>query len=334
MANARSKRILSITHEQDIDGLFCGAILKNAFPDTLVFLTNYGHDNIKRASDIIKFNIRRSTKTGLVVITDLAIDNDIDVKTIEEAADLSKTYGWEFVWLDHHNWEKEIKQKLEPLVTLIVAEDNIKKLKCASELVVEYFALNRTACKRMANFAHITDFRLPQIYRLPPLPEMVTYYRSLPESYHKLHSIVDKASRGIFWDEELQQEYETQYLPLKESAMSSAMKSLSMYEINGLGVAIAESPRILSKSLLSEKIFQESPATKLIILYSPDGRVSVRRRPTELGIRCDRIARTLSGGLGGGHSYAAAGIIKSNNGEPLKESRIVQELQRFQVIPN
>jgi uncharacterized protein len=199
MAIARSKRILSITHEQDVDGLFCGAILKNAFPDTFVFLTNYGHDNIKRASDIIKFNIRRSTKkTGLVVITDLAIDNDIDVKTIEEAADLSKTYGWEFVWLDHHNWEKEIKQKLEPFATLIVVEDNIKKLKCASELVVEYFALNRTACKRMANFAHITDFRLPQIYRLPPLPEMVTYYRSLPESYHKLHSIINKASRGIF----------------------------------------------------------------------------------------------------------------------------------------
>ena len=32
-------RILSITHEQDVDGLFCGAILKNAFQDTFIFLT-------------------------------------------------------------------------------------------------------------------------------------------------------------------------------------------------------------------------------------------------------------------------------------------------------
>ena len=40
MINTTTKeRILSITHEQDVDGLFCGAILKNAFPDTLVFLT-------------------------------------------------------------------------------------------------------------------------------------------------------------------------------------------------------------------------------------------------------------------------------------------------------
>jgi hypothetical protein len=31
--------------------------------------------------------------------------------------------------------------------------------------------------------------------------------------------IIKKASKGIFWDEELQQEYEEKYLPLKESAM-------------------------------------------------------------------------------------------------------------------
>ena len=52
-------RILSITHEQDVDGLFCGAILKNAFPDTFIFLTNYGLENMKRTADVIKFNVRR-----------------------------------------------------------------------------------------------------------------------------------------------------------------------------------------------------------------------------------------------------------------------------------
>jgi len=31
-------RILCITHEQDVDGLFCGANMNKAFPDTLVFL--------------------------------------------------------------------------------------------------------------------------------------------------------------------------------------------------------------------------------------------------------------------------------------------------------
>jgi oligoribonuclease NrnB/cAMP/cGMP phosphodiesterase (DHH superfamily) len=41
------RRILSITHGKDVDGLFCGAILKNAFQDTLVFLKNYGYGNME-----------------------------------------------------------------------------------------------------------------------------------------------------------------------------------------------------------------------------------------------------------------------------------------------
>ena len=85
MINTTTKeRILSITHEQDVDGLFCGAILKNAFPDTLVFLTNYGHANMKRAADVIKFNVNRSSKSGIIVVSDLAFNSDIHIKPIEK----------------------------------------------------------------------------------------------------------------------------------------------------------------------------------------------------------------------------------------------------------
>ena len=57
MNNTKRKRILSITHKQIVDGLFCGAILKNAFPNMLVFLTNYRYENMLRVADIIKFNV-------------------------------------------------------------------------------------------------------------------------------------------------------------------------------------------------------------------------------------------------------------------------------------
>ena len=65
----------------------------------------------------------------------------------------------------------------------------------------------------------------------------------------------------------------------------------------------------------------------LVVLYAQDGKVSIRRR-AGTDIRCDLIAYRLNGG---GHSYAAAGIIKSN-GEAatttiLTASRVVQELQ-------
>jgi oligoribonuclease NrnB/cAMP/cGMP phosphodiesterase (DHH superfamily) len=322
MNNTKGKRILSITHGQDVDGLFSGAILKNAFPDTLVFLTTYGYENMQRAADIIKFNVIRSNKSGTIVFSDLNVNSNADVAPIEEAAIQLKSYGWTWVWVDHHSWHEEVKRRVESFATLILSED--KEQRCASELVLENFGLKkRTACERMAKFAHIIDFRLPQVHALPPLPEIITFYRSLPDSYRKLHMIIEKASKGIFWDEDLQQEYETRYIPLREAAMSSAMKSLSIHEISGLTIAIIESPRILSKSLLSEKIFEEQPNVIIAVLYSPDGRVSIRRK-ANTDIKCDKIAHRLNGG---GHIYAAAGIIKDNVKQALTTSRVVKELQ-------
>ena len=58
----KKKRILSITHQQDVDGLFCGAILKNTFNDTLVYLTNYGYNNMLKISKTIEDNVSRSKK--------------------------------------------------------------------------------------------------------------------------------------------------------------------------------------------------------------------------------------------------------------------------------
>lgn len=314
-----TKRILSLTHEQDVDGLFSSAILKNAFPDTLVFLTNYGHKNMQRAATIIKFNVSRSRKNGTIVITDLGIDDIEDIKPIEDAAVDARNYGWDFVWLDHHVWSEEIKNRVQSFASLILSKD---EMKCTAELVHETFAKNRRTCEKIAKFAHIVDFRLSEVHKLPPLPELISYYRSLTNPYPKLQSIVNKASKGIFWDDDLQEDFEHLYLPIRESAISSAIKSLTICDIHNHKVAITESPRIISKSILSEKIFLEKPEVSLVILFAPDGKVSIRRKPGS-DIKCDVIGRRLDGG---GHSYAAAGIIKNSN-ESLKIGQVSQAIE-------
>jgi uncharacterized protein len=314
-----TKRILSLTHEQDVDGLFSSAILKNAFPDTLVFLTNYGHKNMQRAATIIKFNVSRSRKNGTIVITDLGVDDTEDIKPIEDAAVDARNYGWDFVWLDHHVWSEEIKNRAQSFASLILSKD---EMKCTAELVYETFAKNRRTCEKIARFAHIVDFRLYEVHKLPPLPELISYYRSLTNPYPKLQSIVNKASKGVFWDDDLQEDFEHLYLPIRESVISTAMKSLTICDIYNHKVAITESLRIISKSILSEKIFLEKPEVSLVILFAPDGKVSIRRKPGS-DIKCDVIGRRLDGG---GHSYAAAGIIKNNN-ESLKIGQVSQAIQ-------
>jgi len=63
--------------------------------------------------------------------------------------------------------------------------------------------------------------------------------------------------------------------------------------------------------------------------YSPHGKVSVRRK-VGTDIKCDMIARKLNGR---GHSYAAAGIIKSHS-ELLKVPRVIKNCKLFYEIHN
>jgi len=303
----KSNRIFSITHEQDVDGLFCAAILKNTFRNTLVFLTNHGHQNMKRVADVLATNVTRSKKSGTIIFSDLSIYSLEDVDTIEKSSYKAKEYGWNIVWLDHRYWNEEIKKRVQSFSKLILSPEHEQK--CAAELVYQQFAKDRTACRRMAEFAHVVDFRLSGVHNLPPLPEIITYYRSMPDAYGKLQQLIEKVSRGIFWDEDLQEDYDSKYIPLKEDALLSALNSLSLHNIGNYVIAVAESPKVIAKSILAEKIFAENPEAIIVVLFSPDGKISIRRKPGA-NIRCDIIASKLNGG---GHSYAAGATITRKN---------------------
>jgi oligoribonuclease NrnB/cAMP/cGMP phosphodiesterase (DHH superfamily) len=319
-------RVLSITHQQDVDGLFCGAILKNAFPDTVVHLTNYGYSNMIQVSKTIENSVSKSKKKGIVIISDLSIDDVKESEPIEIAASKAKASGWKFLWVDHHFWEESVRKKVESFATLILSKE--REQKCAAELICETLNIKRTACQRMAKFAHNIDFGLNEIKNPPPLPEIIRYYLTLPNAHKKLHSIVKKASKGIFWDDELQEVYESQYLPLKESAIRTAMDSLVVQYIRAYRVAVVESPQILPRNILAERIFGLHKDVDLAVMFAPDGKLSIRRKPGS-DIRCDFIAQKLNGG---GHSYAAGGVLKpllhEEENKSIKTKDVIEELQK------
>jgi uncharacterized protein len=315
LLNSKKERILSVTHQQDIDGLFCGAILKNAFPDTLVYLTNYGHRNILNIANTIETNIIKSKKQGTVIISDLSVNNKEEAYIIKAVGIKARERSWNLIWIDHHPWRPEVKDVIQSFATVLLSKESEQK--CASELVCDVLNIKRTACIRMAKFAHIVDFRLPEINNLPPLPEMVRYYLSFPDYYKKLQSIISKASKGIFWDNELEEEYESKYLPLKDLALKEALGSILVTIIHNYKVGVIESPKILSKGVLSEMVYKLYDDLDILFLFSPDGKISIRRKSGS-DIRCDLIAQKLNGG---GHSYAAAGIIKSSTDMEDSETR-------------
>jgi oligoribonuclease NrnB/cAMP/cGMP phosphodiesterase (DHH superfamily) len=172
------------------------------------------------------------------------------------------------------------------------------------------------------------NFRSDEINKFPPLPEIIRYFLTLPDAYKKLQTIVNKASKGIFWDDYLQEVYESNYLPLKESAMQKAIGSCIVQNIHNYRVVIVESSQILSKSILAEKIFELQKDIHLAVLFALDGKLSIRRKPGS-DIKCDVIAQKLHGGR---HSYAAGGIIKSRTQNKadtkIDTEDIIQELQK------
>ncbi len=105
------------------------------------------------------------------------------------------------------------------------------------------------------------------------------------------------------------------------------MDSLVIQNIHKCKVAIVESPQVLSKGIIAERIFELHKDADLAILYAPDGKLSIRRKPAS-DIKCDLIAQRLNGG---GHSYAAGGIIKPliDEGEnpQVGTEDVIEELQ-------
>lgn len=98
------------------------------------------------------------------------------------------------------------------------------------------------------------------------------------------------------------------------------MQSLTKAIINNYKIVIIESPKILSKGLLSDIVSDEHADLDVIFLFSSEGKISNRRKEGS-PIRCDLIVQKLNGG---GHSYAAAGTLK-----PLET--IVTEIRKLGV---
>jgi oligoribonuclease NrnB/cAMP/cGMP phosphodiesterase (DHH superfamily) len=265
---------------------------------------------MKKAADLLERNVAQSKRPGTVVISDLSLNSKAEAEAIGRSCLNAKQFGWEIVWLDHHYWSEEMIKRVQSFAKLILSTE--QEQKCAAELVYHEFAKGRTGSRRAAEFARIIDFRLPGVQNLSPLPEIIAYYRILPDTYTRLQRLIENVSKGVFWNEDLQEEYESKYLPLREEALSSAFKSLSFHNIGNYVIAVAESPKLLAKSILAEKIFIERPDALIAALFSPDGKISIRRRPCVSTIRCDMIASKLDGG---GHSYAAGAIIRKRNND-------------------
>ena len=309
--------VIIVSHESDVDGVFSASIVLMRYPQAKTLFTSYGKENFSRISDLIYREINAVSGPGLLVFCDLGLNEEI-ISLISEIFGFVCSNSWSIVWVDHHPWTPEalglFSGNGHDQRELI--HDSTGK-KCASELVYEFLLKDNHMAKGLALMAHASDFLLKDQF-LPPLPELIIYYRTLPDFYSRLTWLSRKISRGILWDTEMQEEY-INYSKLRDKSKVNAWKELREIELsNGIKIAVVPTGPYIQSSLFSEEIFEKN-SFDIIFFLTKDGKVSIRRK--NLILNCNDIALELL--EGGGHNYAAGGKIRS---DPEDINSVITEL--------
>lgn len=311
--------VIIVSHESDVDGLFSASIVLMRYPQAKTFFTSYGKENFDRISEIIYREVMKYSRHGLLVFCDLGPNDEI-IPLISDLFEFVRSNSWSILWIDHHPWTTKA-------LNLFTNDgNNLTKLildtsgeKCASELAYEFLLKENITAQNLASMAHSSDFLLKDQF-LPPLPELIIFYRTLPDFYNKLANLSRKISQGILWDTEMHEEY-ILYSKLRDESKVEAWKKIQEIKLSGgIKMAIIPIGPYIQSSLFSEEIF-ENTDVDIVFLLSREGKVSIRRKNPLLN--CNDIASELL--EGGGHKYAAGGKIRS---DPEDIAMVILELKK------
>jgi hypothetical protein len=158
---------------------------------------------------------------------------------VYEALEISRQRGFFNIWIDHHPWPEDMKEKFSKVCELVLhlpgltrekkeitegqkirqddkqirfedvatEEANNNKM-CTTELCIKRFALsNNPDAKILGAIAHRTDFPDSTRFPIPPLTSLISYYLGSKELSQKLYSVIlDSISQGILWNIPMQKD--------------------------------------------------------------------------------------------------------------------------------
>ena len=294
-------RVIICTHEADIDGMYSASVALMRFPRAKVSFYNYGLDNFKKMFDYLKYESK--TKDGLAIISDLGINDDNVSDLCVESIQYLKKKHWSVIWVDHHPWHRKSLMSIRKLVKLF--HDSSGK-KCATELMYEKFMYKNKNAEQLKSIAHSSDFMSNVKNHDFRLSELIHFYKNSANSKQSLESLVQKASKGILWDSDMQKDY-TKFIKISDFQKKESLKTLTIKKILSLKVAFAFTYPYVQTSLFSHELFS-NPKIDLAMLFNRRGKVSIRRNTDR--ISCNKIASYLV--EGGGHDFASGGKLQSN----------------------
>ena len=302
--------VLVFSHEQDVDGIFSAAILKAAFPNCEIVLTNYGLEKMNAVAGKITSFVHEKPP-GMVIIADVGV-NEESYGPVLGALRLAHEKGWKNVWVDHHLWPEKPLQEISSVCEMVLfAEVQGEPKKCAAELCADRFAPQSELAKKLGAIAHRTDFPDSTRFPIPPLTALISYYLGFPELAGRLHSVIlNSVVKGVLWNMAMQDDI-IEASRLIDESLARSIEGMTVKEFApDIKVAIAKSDAFVSRSMLLGRIMDDHDVD-IAIAFTDDGKVSIRRKDNgrEEGFNCSKIAQEFK--EGGGHEGAAGGFLNS-----------------------
>lgn len=295
-------RVVICTHKADIDGLFSASVALMKFPKSSISFYDYGVKSFKKMFEYIKCESRKTTG-GLVIISDLGINDNAVFSLFEEAIHYLKKRHWSVIWVDHHPWDRRSLKSARKYAKLFL---NSTGKKCATEIMYEKFMYKNKIAEQLKLIAHSSDFMTNLKNHDTRLSELIQYYRIGENSKQNLEALVEKASRGTLWDSDMQRDY-TKFIKISDFQKKESLKTLKILNILSFNVAFVFTYPYVQTSLFSHELFTNRKID-LALLFNRTGKVSIRRNTDK--ISCRKIASLLV--EGGGHEYASGARLKTN----------------------
>ena len=309
-------KTIIISHESDVDGIFSASIAQMRYPQGKTFFTSYGKDNILKISEILYNEVVSSQECGQVIISDLGLNDDM-IDLFEDIFTFLKSNLWSIIWLDHHPWSEKAKESAIEKGSVQLVLDKTENV-CSSELMYEKFLKGNAIAEELSKIAHTADF-FTKDQEIPPLPELIVFYKTFTDFYSRIVKLTNKISKGTLWDTEMQRDY-NQYIKLREQAKIETFNKIKLFDTyNHLKVSLVPTSPYLQISLFSEEVFKKTNSD-IAFFINKEGKVSIRRNND--AIHCNHIAKQLL--EGGGHRFAAGGRLKSN---PEDIDKVIEELK-------
>ncbi|MGC9147938.1 MAG: hypothetical protein ACP5GI_00620 [Sulfolobales archaeon] len=322
MSNKKNEIIISVSHEEDIDGIASASIILRFLGVDYLFLTNYHFNKWRYFVETVKrlcYRFGKESTRVKMYITDLNL-KPFMIRSLDN--NLSNCSLKEVYWIDHHKWDSESIDLVNSLNYFIIYGD---KNFSATENLVNYLNVSKDPVANiLAYLSRDSDFGLMKHVLTQPLTNVIRYIVYISRNKLFLKKLVKKFSRGILWDHEINSIWKNSVEYINK-ALEETLRSIRIIEVNNRKILYTLSSPALSSKLILGNIYNVK--FDLAVIIYTNGSVTISRGRND--IDCSVIARALGGG---GHEHIAGAQISPKIARDLNKAiNMITEKIRYYI---